>query len=167
MIAQFYSQYLPPILAGAAPAPVAAVEDAAPRAALRGDAAAERDDAEFAACNAQIHWTDARTLGVGGRAPWGGLPRESWWDRFPLAAKADVTSGGGGAGIWGLSKCTPSEFVGFSLRGGSASQLYARYDIDDPSGANPSGGQLSIMPPLGRNGVDLYAQVKKDFSVFS
>ena len=27
-------------------------------------------------------------------------------------------------------------------------------------GVNPSGGKLPIMPPLGRNGVDLYAQTK-------
>ena len=53
----------------------------------------------------------------------------------------------------GLSKCTPSEFVGFTVSGGSASALFVRYDIDDPSGVNPSGGKLSIMPPLGRNGV--------------
>ena len=155
MIAQFYSKFLPKILAGAAPVVPASSDGATPQ-----DMAPGLDDA-IAACSANIHWTDARTLGVGGREEWTGLQRENWWDRFPLAAKADVTSGGGGKGIWGLSKCTPSEFVGFALSGGSASQLYVRYNIDDPSGVNPSGGQLSIMPPLGRNGVDLYAQVKE------
>ena len=156
MIAQFYSKFLPKILAGAAPVVPASSDGATPQAGM----APGLDDA-IAACSANIHWTDARTLGVGGREEWTGLQRENWWDRFPLAAKADVTSGGGGKGIWGLSKCTPSEFVGFALSGGSASQLYVRYNIDDPYGVNPSGGQLSIMPPLGRNGVDLYAQVKE------
>lgn len=39
-----------------------------------------------------IEWTNARTaLHVGGRADWGGLSRENFYDRFPLDAKANVT----------------------------------------------------------------------------
>ena len=65
----------------------------------------------------QIKWTVARSdFHIGGRAAWADdQPRENYYDRFPLAARANVTSGGGGRGIWGLSKCTPGEFVGFRI----------------------------------------------------
>jgi hypothetical protein len=197
MIAEYYAQHLPPILAGGAPTtlptlptlPTASLHTAStpPVAASAGAASPDAgagiggSSDEFIAgsfsdmgladldlgyesttsCgnSTAIAWTDARTLGVGGRADWGGLARENWWDRFPLIAKADVTSGGGGKGIWGLSKCTPSEYVSFSVTG-KATALYASYDIHDDTGHNPSGGKLSIMPPLGRNGVDLYAQAR-------
>ena len=117
MIAQFYAKFLPPILAGAAPAPLPAAGAAAAAAtppSASTSAEVERTDANvrelhhnaskpMPGCHSSlgdVQWTDAKTLGVGGRADWGGLPRENWWDRFPLSAKADVTSGGGGKGIW-------------------------------------------------------------------
>lgn len=109
------------------------------------------------AANTSLVWTDARTLGIGGRAPWDemSLPRESFWDRFPAAAKANVTRA-----VWGLSKCSAGEFVEFELSAGaSVSALWVNYSLHDDAGnVNPSGGRLSIMPPLGRAGVDLYAQ---------
>ena len=43
--------------------------------------------------------------------------RENYYERFPLEAKANVTSGGGGKGIRGLSKCSAGEYVGFALSG--------------------------------------------------
>eukprot|EP00040_Diaphanoeca_grandis_P020150 m.107095 g.107095 ORF g.107095 m.107095 type:complete len:858 (-) comp27770_c0_seq2:220-2793(-) len=169
-IAEYYSTYLPPILAGAKSlqqertnATTAALHPAivvdgmsAPMEGaqsstfvdVRTTKGIEADD---------VAWFDARMMNVGGRADWDGLARENWWDRFPLAAKADVTSGGGGKGIWGLSKCTPSEFVSFKING-NVTALYVSYNISDPYHTNPSGGKLSIMPPLGRNGVDLYGQ---------
>ena len=72
--------------------------------------------------------------------------------------KFDQTSGGGGAAIWGLSKCSAGEYIGFALQG-NVTSLWVNYSVHDNTGVNPSGGRLSIMPPLGRNGVDLYAQV--------
>ena len=105
-----------------------------------------------------IAWSTARTeLHIGGRVAWKGHPRENFFDRFPLDAQANVTSGGGGHGIWGLSKCTPGEFVGFSIKG-NVSALWVNYSVYDKYGTNPSGGKLPIMPAVGRNGVDLYAQ---------
>ena len=41
---------------------------------------------------------------AGAKAAGGGTP-----------TPATTAAGGGGKGIWGLSKCTPSEFVGFAL----------------------------------------------------
>eukprot|EP00035_Acanthoeca_spectabilis_P007412 m.136418 g.136418 ORF g.136418 m.136418 type:complete len:830 (-) comp13943_c0_seq1:293-2782(-) len=105
-----------------------------------------------------IAWTVARTsLTVGGRAPWDNLPRENFYDRFPLASKGNVTSEGAREGIWGLSKCSTGMFIEFAVQG-NVSMLYVNYSVFDSYGHNPSGGNLSIMPPLGRRGVDLYGQ---------
>ena len=89
-----------------------------------------------------VAWTDAKTLSVGGREDWGGLPRENFYDRFPLAAKADVNAAH--KSIWGLSKCSSGEYIGFKIEG-DVSQLFVCFNNTDSSGRNPSGGRLSIM----------------------
>ena len=174
-IASYYSRFLPPILTKEVFAPVGQQLPRSPRTlpatttsaaesaetVTEFEMASEEQPLGYATgCKTQkIAWTDARTLGVGGRADWSGLPRENWWDRFPLAAKANVTSEH--KSIWALSKCTTTEYVGFNIEGGTgATRLFVSYDIDSPTNINPSGGKLSIMPPLGRNGVDLYGQSK-------
>eukprot|EP01043_Picozoa_sp_COSAG02_P038906 COSAG02_NODE_3035_length_7502_cov_6.521680_5_plen_160_part_00 len=59
--------------------------------------------------------------------------------------------------IWGLSKCPTGMYVGFKVTG-HVTSLWVNFSVHDTSGMNPSGGPLPIMPPVGRNGVDLYAQ---------
>lgn len=148
MIAAYYAATLPPILTGTVSPP-----DAATAAATAAADARQRlwvlalfpgiraDDAGQAAVvggcggtistsNPAIRWTDAATLFVGGRADWGDAWRESWYDRFPLEAKSDVTSGRGGPDIWGLSKCTPGEFIGFALEG-NVTSLWVNYSVHD------------------------------------
>ena len=66
---------------------------------------------------------------------------------FTDFTQANVTSGGGGAGIWGLSKCSAGEYIGFKLTG-NVSSLWVNYSVFDKSGHNPSGGKLPIMPPV-------------------
>ena len=94
-------------------------------------------------------------LHVGGRAAWSGHARENFYDRFPADAHANVTSEH--KSIWSLSKCSSGEFVGFKIVG-NATSLWVNYSVYDKYGGNPSGGKLPIMPAVGRNGVDLYAQ---------
>ena len=48
-------------------------------------------------------------------------------------------------------------YVGFKVIG-RVSSLWVNFSVHDKTGMNPSGGPLPIMPPIGRNGVDLYAQ---------
>ena len=48
-------------------------------------------------------------------------------------------------------------FVGFKVTG-PVTSLWVNFSVHDKTGENPSGGPLPIMPPVGRNGVDLYAQ---------
>eukprot|EP00037_Helgoeca_nana_P028974 m.344136 g.344136 ORF g.344136 m.344136 type:complete len:811 (-) comp27878_c0_seq1:173-2605(-) len=158
MIAAYYAKELPPILAGTAtplPPTLAATTADQPNP----DPPAAPPTASGCNDPTSIEWTVASTsLTVGGRAAWDGLPRENYYDRFPLVAKGNVTSGGGGPGIWGLSKCPTGMYVEFAVVGGSVSTLYVNYSVADSTGRNPSGGALSIMPPLGRRGVDLYGQ---------
>lgn len=97
---RYYARILPPILAGAPPshpspqeiasaltsastlATAATTSPSTPAAA----AAATVEVAHTPACPSSedataVTWTDARTLSVGGRADWGGLPRENWYVR--------------------------------------------------------------------------------------
>ena len=169
MIANYYAKILPGILAGTAshhvprhahdstvlamPKPTAA----AGAGAGAGAAMVEPENASDGCAAVPIAWTDATTLSVGGRVDWGGLEREDVYDRFPLAAKADVTSGGGGPHLWPLSKCPTGEYIEFKVQG-NISSLWVNYSVHERHGVNPSGGRLSIMPLVGRRGVDLYGQ---------
>lgn len=65
------------------------------------------------------------------------------YDRFPLAAKENVTAEH--RGIWGLSKCTPGEFIGFKIEG-AVSSIWVNYTVYDDSGMNPSGGRYALSP---------------------
>jgi hypothetical protein len=65
--------------------------------------------------HATFRHTTPTDLTVGGRAEWDGLPRENFYDRFPLVAKGNVTSEGARRGIWGLSKCSAGECVALSF----------------------------------------------------
>ena len=171
MIADYYAKILPGILAGTAshhvprhapgntvhamPKPTAAADAGAGAGA--GAAMVEPEEASDGCAAVPIAWTDATTLSVGGRVDWGGLEREDVYDRFPLAAKADVTSGGGGPHLWPLSKCPTGEYIEFKVQG-NISSLWVNYSVHERHGVNPSGGRLSIMPMVGRRGVDLYGQ---------
>jgi hypothetical protein len=137
LIARYYTKALPPILAAADP------HAAAPHHARRGGGAPRSppwtppppstpaggsplDGLKKASCgSAQIRWTVARTsLHIGGRAQWDRLSRENFFDRFPLDARANVTSEH--KSIWGLSKCSAGEFVGFRIVG-NVSSLWVNY----------------------------------------
>ena len=74
-----------------------------------------------------INWTVARSeLHIGGRAAWPGHTRENFYDRFPYDAQANVTSEH--KGIWGLSKCSAGEFVGFRIAG-NVTSLWVNYSV--------------------------------------
>eukprot|EP01052_Picozoa_sp_SAG31_P000653 SAG31_NODE_19_length_35031_cov_42.510707_4_plen_745_part_00 len=163
LIAQYYTNVLPSIVAGT-------TRPLQPQADWLKSSEQETSNIAWAkstttsqakkttCSNQDISWTIARSeLHVGGRAPWTGHSRENFYDRFPYDARQNVTSGGGGPGIWGLSKCSTGEFIGFSIVG-NVTSLWVNYSVADKYGQNPSGGKLPIMPPIGRNGVDLYAQ---------
>lgn len=114
LIAKYYHLALPAILNGTATqatpsaaqallsqrsAAVAAVHTSVPdgaRQAIGGmPNLLEESELSETTSNCGVHsieWTNARTaLHVGGRANWDGLPRENFYDRFPLDAQANVT----------------------------------------------------------------------------
>ena len=140
--AKYYAKALPPILAGTArPAPPdevlsrlgQPVDGAAAMAQPSEPPLLRKEDDRKSGCGSSesIAWTTARTsLKIGGRAEWDGLERENFFDRFPLASKANVTSGGGGRGIWGLSKCSAGEFVEFAVKG-KVTALFVNYSVHD------------------------------------
>ena len=140
--AKYYAKALPPILAGTAhPAPPGEVlsrlgqpvDGAAAMAQPSEPPLLRKEDDRKSGCGSSesIAWTTARTsLKIGGRAEWDGLDRENFFDRFPLASKTNVTSGGGGAGIWGLSKCSAGEFVEFAVKG-KVTALFVNYSVHD------------------------------------
>ena len=90
-----------------------------------------------------VDWYDVTQWGVEGRI----LPeqsRERWFDRFPAAAKATVTSN-----VWNLSRDSAGMMVRFAT---DSTSIHVHYQLRDGNLAMPH------MPATGVSGVDLYAR---------
>lgn len=90
-----------------------------------------------------LMWNDVSGWGVEGRI----LPnqeRQRWYDRFPVAAKNDVT-----ASVWNLSRDSAGMMVRFKTNSPS---IHVHYKLNKSNLAMPH------MPATGVSGIDLYAR---------
>jgi hypothetical protein len=91
----------------------------------------------------ELVWHDVTEWGVEGRIlP--DAPRERWFDRFPVSAKATVTPN-----VWNLSRDSAGMMVRFRT---DATELHLHYRLSKDRLA------MAHMPATGVSGIDLYAR---------
>jgi len=99
----------------------------------------------------ELTWHDVTRWGVEGRA-WEDQERLRYFDRLPVAAKAETTGLKdfyGKFSVWDLSRCSAGMMVRFRS---DATAFHARYRLTNAELALPH------MPATGVSGVDLYAR---------
>jgi len=92
---------------------------------------------------AGVIWHDLRSLGLAGIA-WADEPRESPYDRLPLATKEHISPG-----LWGLSTCSAGIYVDFRC---AAKEIFVRWTLNVYTEPD------DYMPNVARSGIDCYGR---------